>query len=208
MRESKPHGFVAWLFDFYALAACFGTLGALLAFAGHRPVGEIKVLIVVLVSTLVVPAIYHLILAKRSTYLTPGEQIAGKWCLNSGKTWLNPYIKTRVPIFLILLFASALAGNTYDWVFDSTKTPPSTPFGRFWLLTPWILIWAQMKIGRGSANHLYVIAGYFTLFAISTFTIWLPLAWVFFGFALASAILGQLYGKWQVATVLQSGSEE
>ena len=47
MRESKPHGFVAWLFDFYIASFAVGAVAALLL-AATRRTGDMPLALLVL----------------------------------------------------------------------------------------------------------------------------------------------------------------
>lgn len=64
MTAGRPHGFVAWLFDFYFLSFFGGAVVALFLAIQGRP-GSLRLALSLAAAFLIVSLVYHLVAAKR-----------------------------------------------------------------------------------------------------------------------------------------------
>jgi hypothetical protein len=211
MRASRPHGFVAWLFDIYVFMIGLGALAGIWLAVTRRP-GDLVLGLVLGVVGFAGSLSYHLWGAKRVSFLSPGEQMAGRFSSAEGKSWLNPYAKTRIPVFVVMLMTIVLAGNSWDGIADEGTTfTLGLVLGRTALLGA--IVYALVQVGRGRAKILVLLAGYWLLLALGS-----PAsapdadsALVFAGFlgfvGLSALLLGFVYARWRLPPS-DSGSPE
>ncbi len=167
MRPSKPHGFIAWLCDLYVLAIALGAVLALgLALLG-RP-GSMTVALGLFAASLLVSILYHLVLAKRVSHLSPGELIAGRFFVDGGKVWLNPYSKTRWPVFLVAITTIVIVSNTWDAISAGVELPILVVLGR--TAMAFAVVYCVVLAGRGRPRALIAVALYWVLVAGGAFT--------------------------------------
>ena len=173
MRESRPHGFAAWLFDLY-IASYFvgGAVALLLALLGERGSGAwaLLYLAVVLLGT----TIYHRAISRRVTLLSPGERVAGRY-YDAGrgeKVWRNPYKVSRFPLFVFMLMIAALAGNTWDSIPRGESLVASVVLVRMAVLA--ILAASLVLVGRGKVWGMAGIAFYAAMLAAGAYLQPLP----------------------------------
>lgn len=107
------YGLVAGICDLYFLAFITGTIEAIGTVLFKEPV-PVWLLIVNFFACILASVLYHIFLASRVTWLTPGELIVGKKIISGVKEWQNPYQRNRLVFFLIALFSIVIAGNVWD----------------------------------------------------------------------------------------------
>ena len=167
MRSSKPHGFVAWIFDFYVVSFAVGACVALTLAVMQRP-GTLPVALTILCVALAASVVYHAISARRTHWLSPGERIAGRFRNADEKIWLNPYRRTRWPLFAIMLLVTILAGNTWDGIGRGAHLPLAKVAADIVALA--VLVVGLMAVGRGNSWGMLAPAAYCLLVAGTALT--------------------------------------
>jgi hypothetical protein len=202
MRESKPHGFVAWLFDVYIISFALGAVVAVaLAVAGQT--GTMAIALVFLGFTLALSLVYHLGFARRVLARSPGELIAGRFIRQNAKVWLNPYSRTRLPLFATMLVVTVLAGNTWDGIGRGSELSLGKVVLELVALV--VLVVGLTQVGQGRAWWMLAPAGYATLLVVTALSSGAEVAVpsgvlsgvaVFFAFiALLSVVMGLIYAR-------------
>jgi len=157
MRASKPHSFVAWLFDWYIVTFYVGGLMAgYLAVTGTTgtELAAYGILGFVLVST----TAYYMGLVKRLNFISPGERIAGCFRDGNTKVWRNPYALSRWPLFACMLTAAVVAGNTWGGI--GVGEPYHVSGVLYYLLILTILTCSFLLVGRGMVWGMAGVAMY------------------------------------------------
>ncbi len=164
MRESKAHGFVAWLFDFYIANFAIGAVAAL-TLAATDGTGDLRMALVILGLSLLASVVYHVGASARLRWLSPGERIAGRFVATDGKVWRNPYRRTRWPLFAIMLVVTILAGNTWDGIGRGAELSAGKVLLDAIALA--ILTVGMMAVGRGDAIGMLAPALYAALLSVT-----------------------------------------
>lgn len=164
MRPSKAHGFVAWLFDLYIVSFLIGGLTAL-TLSISDTTGDMRMALGVFGAAFFLTIAYHLALSRRTIWRSPGEQVAGRFVDGETKLWLNPYSRTRWPLFAVMLLVTILAGNTWDGIgrgSEMTLTKVALDVAALIILTIGLV-----AVGQGRAWWMLAIALYPVLLAIT-----------------------------------------
>ena len=203
MRPSKPHGFIAWLFDCYSLSILLATLAALLLSLLGRP-GDLTLGLSLFGVSLLVSTAYHRLFASRTFRLSPGEMIGGRFVRDDTKVWLNPYSKTRWPAFAVLLATVIIAGNTWDSIFDGATVALGLVLGRAVVVLA--IVYCLVLVGRGRPGAFFPISIYWFVMAVGSLGLAtdaaeaLSLGLVFGAPAVVALVLGIVYPKWLLAS--------
>jgi hypothetical protein len=179
MRESKPHGFVAWLFDCCAFSILCGSIVAIITVVyGNSFFNEQDLFAHIVFGSTVYGAslVYHLFIAKRTHRLTPGERIAGRFLREGTKVWLNPYSFSRKLIFVFMLVTIIHAANFYDDVlygFLVRDTGAAVRWLGWKVLIPLVVLLSCVQVGVGKLRALKMVSAIWLLFAANVW-FWAP----------------------------------
>jgi len=113
MKSARKHRFVAFLFDLCVLGSVVGIVSSLVISLTSPSLADSVDLLVGVVFLLVF-AVYHLALAGRSGFCTPGESMAGCRVTRQGKEWSTIYTRSRWFLFLTLFLLLLSPGNAFD----------------------------------------------------------------------------------------------
>lgn len=165
MRASKRHPFVAWLFDLYVFSYFIGgTVALFLALTG-RP-GTMLIAACTFLAALITSLVYHTAFASRVALLSPGERIAGRFPSEEDKIWLNPYSRTRWPLFICLLIPAIIAGNSWDGIGRGTSFVLAEVLLQLMVLT--ILALSMVLVGQGRPWAIIVVVAYTSYLAVAS----------------------------------------
>jgi hypothetical protein len=118
LRKSWFYPFIAGIYDFYFTSLLLGAIVALGVSIVQASINLIISLTILLLS-LIIPIVYHVFLAKKSQWLSPGELLTGRIIQNNQKLWTNPYGYNRWTLFLIILLTLLVLGNAWDRLSES-----------------------------------------------------------------------------------------
>lgn len=164
MNKSRPHGFIAGLSDFYLAAVLLGAVLALGVALARKP-APLFLQGIILLASIAGVILYHTKLSKRTFWLSPGEQLAGRILWNGVKEWVNPYGRNRWALFTVILVTLILAGNAWDWVSDRVE-PLSRVIG--YSVRLFLVCWGLVLMGKGRAWGAVFPVVIFSIAAIFT----------------------------------------
>lgn len=160
MRASKPHGFVACLFDIYVTSFFIGAVPALWI-ALRSSVGRPAFAIVGAAVSILIPIVYHSIIAARVAWRSPGEMIAGRFLREGAKVWLNPYRRTRWPLFATMLLVAVVAGDTWAAIGLDENLPVKKVI--LTVVALGVLMVGMVAVGQGKPSWMMAPTGYLAL---------------------------------------------
>lgn len=91
--------------------------------------------------------LYHVFLSKKTLWLSPGEQLAGRVIRSGEKQWVNPYGCNRWALFLVILVTISTAGNAWNWMLGGTIPSFHRTFGTVIQIT--LLSLGAVWMGKG-----------------------------------------------------------
>jgi hypothetical protein len=141
-------------------------VGCVCAIATWRSRGELDPLILLssITVAVVLPSIYHIFLARRSFWMSPGELLIGCEWDGDRKHWANPYRRARGLLFTMqfvtLIFLASLWPSA---VLDRFLTP-----GRIVVAGALSFVVGRGLIhwGRGERLGGYIVVGYYAVLAV------------------------------------------
>lgn len=168
--KSKPHPFIAGVFDFYILSTLINTVLALISsISGKTYSSDIATIgfIVLFVICLLTVILYHRKVTKRVLWLSPGEQMAGRTIADGEKVWINPYYCNRWALFIIMMISVIIMGNEWDGISSGYTYPIGTAIGKSISLT--LQAYGLMLMGRGKLKGALFLIAIYTIGFVSAF---------------------------------------
>lgn len=200
MKPGRPHGFVAWIFDFYFLSYAGGALVALLLALVGRP-GTISLALSLVGAILVASLGYHLLAAKRLKFVSPGEGVAGRALLDGKKEWVTYYDRSRWPLFGLALIAVVVSGNAWDGIGEGKLYTFRSVLFQAVVLAG--LAASVVAAAKGRPVGLLGVSAYFLLMAFSTWfgmpslmhEVRLALFFGFLGLGVLCLVISRWFGR-------------
>lgn len=119
MASTRGFLLLSGVADFYFLALGIGVVAALDVAVTGRPIPTAAAFAIPLLA-LVGAVAYHVRVAKRTPWLSPGEQMHGRRVADGAKHWTNPWERNRWALFAANFVALVLLGNTWDGLAEGT----------------------------------------------------------------------------------------
>jgi|GEM_PF-3104464 len=202
MAKGRRYTIGAAFADFYILGIVIGAVAALMVAFARRPV-PLGTSFLILALNILAAIIYHAAISAKTQFRSPGELMMGRKIVERRKEWTNPYGRNRSIMFIVAFVALILAANSWDSVSDeSLYTTLTLPRVILRMLPLLILIVGLLRFGSGRASGGYLVAFYFLMMAIATWTnsIESPMAGFLINFgvimlaiSIAAALLSRFY---------------
>ena len=122
MRTDRAYALLSWIADFYFLALAIGVIAGLYEGVVRQSL-PIAAVFALPILALLGSIWYHVYFARRTRWLSPGEQMHGRVVAGDEKQWTNPWGRNRWALFTLNLIALVLLGNTWDGLGEN---PPLT----------------------------------------------------------------------------------
>ncbi|HYN87106.1 MAG TPA: hypothetical protein VER55_01185 [Ardenticatenaceae bacterium] len=162
MVQSRIYPIIAGIYDYIFFSFVIGAVAGLTSYFLSRPI-SLSMTILLIASPLALSVLYHLLLARRVTWLSPGELTVGRVLYQNEKAWVNPYERNRWALFLVILIVLLLAGNTWDILSFSSMF--QYVFG-LWVIIPrvfWLILlsYGVISMGRGRLRGTVLVSVYY-----------------------------------------------
>lgn len=200
MKKSWFYPFIAGFYDFYFVALLMGAIVAFGVSVIQIPT-NIFITLAMLLIAILMPIVYHALLAQRFEYLSPGEMIVGRQIQDGHKTWCNPYNYNRWALFLVIALDLLVIGNSWDRLSDG-YVYSFMEFG-IRLVIVALVLYGLIDLARGRIRGVLYPVFYFVLLAFqitNDFSYGASrealqfLAVIFAGIALLNLVCAAIYG--------------
>jgi len=169
MKTGRRFSWGAGIADTYTTASVIGVVPALYVATFHRPVSfwEPCLLLFIILALII---LYHTWLAKRTTFLSPGERMMGRILVDGQKQWLNLFGINRSGLFTLFFFSLMLIGNSWDNVTDKAVYQFFTYPRILWsFLKVCMLLLGLTFVGSGRMKGGFFIVAFYILTGIGIF---------------------------------------
>jgi hypothetical protein len=145
MRETKRHQVTATVFDIFVIGSLLQIPFAVISSIGKFPFPIMSGLILGLGYILIL-IIYHSFFARRVSFCTPGETMAGASIVEEQKIWESPFTISRWFLFLCVLILLLYPGNAFDNIWQQPWPFPRVIGTSIFTL---LFLYAAFRIVRG-----------------------------------------------------------
>ena len=165
-KDLKSHPILAAFLDYYFISLIGLGLISLSNSVSNMVILSPTAIIVIFVLILLGIILYHAWLNKKTKFLSYGEIVAGKVLSKGKKEWKNPYKKSRIFLFIVILLGLLLIGNTWNNVMFIV---PKLTFVIAGFIKVLVVFLGIYLIGRGKIKGVfismipYILGAFFSL---------------------------------------------
>ncbi len=156
MRPAKSRRFIAFIFDMMVIGSLI-QVGSSVLMALIQPEDNHPILIVTAVGYLLAILIYHLAVAGRVRFCTPGETMAGCCVEAEGKIWRSLFVQSRWFLFLSLFLLLIIPANAFEEMQRYNDYPFPQVFSRS--LYVCLFLWSVYAVAAGRVRWAILTLG-------------------------------------------------